>query len=132
MGCPSSRLNNSSGGSTPLGPSWFVSNTSGNRSPIGSSQGNNSYAVYRREGKNEPLGTFRIGSGGGIDGVSDTDGIDVCSFGLGRAFPHGLLIAQDGRNNDGNQNFKVVPFERIARALKLKMDPKVDPRKIGR
>ncbi|MCW0199747.1 phytase [Sphingopyxis sp.] len=88
-----------------------------------SSQGNDSYAVFRREGGNAYVGSFRIGAdmAAGIDGVSETDGLDVSSLAAGPNFPHGLMVAQDGRNVSPpeNQNFKLVPWERVAKALGL-------------
>jgi 3-phytase len=78
-----------------------------------SSQGNSSYAVFTREGSNAYVGSFSIGSGGGIDRTDDTDGIDVSTANLGPAFPRGLFVAQDGKNDDGAQNFKLVPYERV-------------------
>jgi 3-phytase len=87
-----------------------------------SSQGANEYNVYNREGDNAFLGKFAIvDEPQGIDGTSDTDGIDVSSASLGSAFPHGVFIAQDGNNTapGAAQNFKLVPWERIAKALKL-------------
>ena len=85
-----------------------------------SDQGINSFAVYRREGDNAYLGQFRVvaDASAGIDGVSETDGIDVTSADLGPAFPHGVFIAQDGRNiaPTERQNFKLVPWQRIAAA----------------
>lgn len=80
---------------------------------IASSQGNHSFVVYRREENHAFVKTFRIVPGDGIDGTEDTDGIDVISRPLGPAFPHGLFVAQDGINDKGNQNFKLVPLERI-------------------
>jgi len=63
--------------------------------------------------------SFRISENSaiGIDGVSNTDGIGVTSTFLGSAFPKGLFIAQDGSNSGGNQNFKLVPWEKIATAI---------------
>ena len=88
-----------------------------------SSQGNNSYAVFRREAGNAYVGSFAVSADAarGIDGSSETDGLDVTSRPLGPAFPHGLFVAQDGRNvaPQERQNFKLVPWERIADALKL-------------
>ena len=84
---------------------------------LASSQGDSSYSVYRREGKNEYLGSFRIG-GGGIREVSHTDGIDVSNVPLGAMFPKGVLVAQDSFSDKGNQNFKLVPWERIAESFK--------------
>jgi len=80
---------------------------------IASSQGNHSYVVYRREGNNEFVKKFRIGNGGGIDGAEETDGIEVTTANLGPAFPNGVFVAQDGFNDKGNQNFKLVPLHLI-------------------
>lgn len=78
-----------------------------------SSQGNHSYVVYRREGNNEFVKKFRIGNGQGVDGCEETDGIDVTTANLGPAFPHGVFVVQDGFNDKGNQNFKLVPLQAI-------------------
>jgi 3-phytase len=80
---------------------------------IVSSQGNHSYVVYRREGNNEFVKKFRIGNGEGVDGCEETDGIDVTTANLGPAFPHGVFVVQDGFNDKGNQNFKLVPLQSI-------------------
>ncbi|MBK6426340.1 MAG: phytase [Blastocatellia bacterium] len=80
---------------------------------IVSSQGNNTYAIFRREGENDYVRSFRIADGGGIDGTSDTDGIDVTTVGLGWKFRHGLLVVQDGTNDGSNQNFKYVRLDRV-------------------
>jgi 3-phytase len=90
---------------------------------IVSNQGRDNYAVYRREGRNEFIAHFSVGAdpAAGIDGASETDGLDVISTPLGPAFPRGVFVAQDGRNisPDERQNFKLVPWERIADALSL-------------
>lgn len=92
---------------------------------IGSSQGNDTYAVWRREGNQEYLGSFAIVSDPalGIDGASETDGLDVTSRNLGPGFEHGALIVQDGRRvmPQGNQNYKYVPWSAIAEALNLEV-----------
>lgn len=80
---------------------------------IASSQGNNSYVIYRRDGNNDYVKTFRIVSGNGIDEVTDTDGIHATSANLGPMFPNGVFIAQDGLDDKGKQNFKLVPWDRI-------------------
>lgn len=85
---------------------------------IASVQGRNYYAVYRREGDNAYVGSFRIVAGGGADAVSGTDGIDVVSAALPGA-PRGLFVAQDDENTDPAelQNFKYVSFDEVLRAL---------------
>jgi 3-phytase len=102
---------------------------------IASSQGNNTYTVYERECDNRYLGNFRIVTGSEIDGVSDTDGIEVTNVPLGSAFPQGLFVAQDGSNSlpNANQNFKLVPWEAIARAFSpaLAIDVTWNPRQVG-
>lgn len=88
-----------------------------------SNQGADNYAVYRREGKNEFVGFFAVTANDelGIDGISETDGLEVTSTPLGPDFPRGLFIAQDGRNITprARQNYKIVPWEDIAKALQL-------------
>lgn len=82
---------------------------------LASSQGSNSFVVYDRGGANAYVGTFRIADGA-VDGVNDTDGIEVVSAALGPAFPKGLFVAQDGSNTRpaANQNYKLVPWDAIA------------------
>jgi 3-phytase len=88
---------------------------------IASSQGNNSFALFDLGNAYAYKGSFTIAKGA-VDGVSETDGIEVTSAGLGADFPHGLFVAQDGANTDpdANQNFKLVSWDAIAKALKLK------------
>jgi 3-phytase len=97
---------------------------------IASSQGSKQFAVYERAGANAHVMNFQIVAGNGIDGLSDTDGIDVTNFPLGSAFPEGVFVAQDGTNTGGNQNFKLVPWGAIARGASpnLAIDRTWDPR----
>lgn len=86
-----------------------------------SNQGADNYAVFRREGDNALVGYFSIiaNEALGIDGVSETDGLDVTSAPLGPAYPKGLLVAQDGRNIGPAepQNFKYVSWADVLGAL---------------
>jgi len=88
-----------------------------------SNQGADNYAVYRRDGDNAFVGLFHVVAdpASGIDGVSETDGLDVTSAPLGARFPRGLLVVQDGRNlaPRERQNFKYVSWEDVAAALGL-------------
>lgn len=92
---------------------------------IVSSQGNNTFAVFRREGNNEYIGSFAVlaDPATGIDGVSETDGLEVTSANLGGVYSGGVFIAQDGRNiaPPEYQNFKLVPWSAIADALNLEI-----------
>jgi 3-phytase len=80
---------------------------------IASSQGNSTFAVYRREGNNAYVKSFRIVAGDKIDRVTETDGIHVTTANLGPLFPKGVFIAQDGADDTGKQNFKLVPWQLI-------------------
>jgi 3-phytase len=84
---------------------------------IVSSQGNNSFAVYRRKAPHAFVTSFKVVNGNGIDGVTGTDGIDVATAPLGPLFPSGVFIAQDQTNDGGNQNFKLVPYEQLGRLM---------------
>jgi 3-phytase len=93
---------------------------------LASSQGDNTFAVYTREGDNDFIGRFAVGASGAIDSVQESDGADVVNVPLGPNFPYGLFVTQDGLNepavlaeDDGeleniNTNFKLVPWENIA------------------
>ena len=65
-----------------------------------SNQGADNYAVYRREAPHAFVGKFHVVANEklGIDGASETDGLDVVSAPLGPDYPAGLLVVQDGRN----------------------------------
>ncbi len=94
---------------------------SGNGYLLASSQGNYSYAVFERQGNNKYLGSFRVISGE-IDGVEETDGIEITSTYLGAKFPKGILVVQDGFNYDGHkkksQNFKIISWEEIEKIIR--------------
>jgi len=88
-----------------------------------SSQGNDSYVVLDAMPPFAVRGAFRIGidAARGIDGTSETDGLDVTSARLGGPYGKGLLVVQDGHKRlpDGPQNFKLVAWEDVAKALGL-------------
>ena len=84
---------------------------------IASSQGSDDFAVFDRQ-SGRYRGRFKI-INAGIDGVTHTDGIDVTSAPLGTTYSTGLFVAQDDRNDNGNQNFKLVPWSAIALGVKL-------------
>ncbi|MFI6454250.1 phytase [Streptosporangium amethystogenes] len=93
---------------------------------LASSQGDNTFAVYRREGSNAYLGQFRIGSHNGIDGVEHSDGSTVLNVPLGD-FEEGLFISHDGANTPTtpdreNTNFKFADWSDIADELDLDVD----------
>jgi len=86
----------------------LASGSDGSGYLIASSQGNSRFTVYRREDGNDYVKTFKVSRGDGIDAVEETDGIDVTTRDLGDAFPDGLLVVHDGKDDRGRTNFKLV------------------------
>jgi 3-phytase len=86
-----------------------------------SSQGSDSYAVYDVQAPYAQRGTFVIGINAalGIDGVSETDGLDLTAANLGGPYADGLLVVQDGHKRlpQGPQNFKLVPWREVEKAV---------------
>jgi 3-phytase len=82
-----------------------------------SSQGDNAYVAYRIS-DDSYVGRFRIVDGA-IGGAEETDGIELMLGDFGPAFPGGLFVAQDGHNAAAAQNFKLVAWDDIVRALGL-------------
>ena len=84
---------------------------------IVSSQGDNAFAVYRLP-EARYIGRFRINDGT-IDGVQETDGIELMLGDFGPAFPGGLMVVQDGDNLPETQNFKLLRWSDVVSALGL-------------
>ncbi len=89
---------------------------------VASSQGNFSYPVFEIGEPDKYLFSFVIDDGD-IDGVIETDGLEIVDFPLNEKFPKGMMVLQDGYNfsNDSlkTQNFKYISCEKIE-ALFLK------------
>ncbi|MFV0131906.1 phytase [Streptomyces sp. HMX87] len=88
---------------------------------LASSQGDDTFAVYERDGDNDYVGSFAV-AGGGTDGVQHSDGSTVVNVPLGRAFPKGMLVTHDGEATpaDGDRegtNFKFVRWDDVAGAF---------------
>ncbi len=83
-----------------------------------SSQGDNAYAAYRLSDDGY-AGRFRVVDGR-IGGSEETDGIDLMLGDFGPDYPGGLFVAQDGHNAAAAQNFKLVAWDDIAKALSLR------------
>ena len=83
---------------------------------IASSQGDNAYALYALPDMT-PAGRFRIAAGA-FGATQETDGIAVASGNFGGEYPAGLFVAQDGDNAPDAQNFKLVSWRDVLRALR--------------
>ena len=102
---------------------------------IVSSQGDDTFVVYDRNGKNKAIGSFRI-EGDGVDDVNGSDGLAVTNRPVG-PFDTGLLVSHDepetGPGVDEERdatNFSFVSWGDIADALGLVTDTRTgnDPR----
>jgi len=71
-----------------------------------SSQGGNEFNLYDRQNLTF-IDKFEI------NGVEDTDGLDVTNQPIEGIFPNGFLVVQDGRNLPSNQNFKIISMEEV-------------------
>ncbi len=89
---------------------------------IASSQGNHTLHVYDRQGDHRHLLTIDPAAGP-LGDIHDTDGLDVTSLPTTSAFPHGLLVVQDG----GEQAFKLFSWDDVA-AGRLSTEPGPSPR----
>ncbi len=94
----------------------LYNDSKGNGFLLASIQGSFSYAIFDRRSNNY-LGSFAILDSPDLDGVEETDGLEIYSFSIGDKFPHGLLVVQDGFNyNDGamvGQNFKYIDLKDV-------------------
>lgn len=81
-----------------------------------SSQGNFSYAIFDTNTK-EYITSFKIESDKDIDGVEETDGIEILARPINDKFLQGIFVAQDGFNYQDTtllkQNFKLVDLDGI-------------------
>jgi 3-phytase len=104
---------------------------------LASSQGDNTFAVYERQGDSAYRGSFEVDPAPkrAIDRVQDSDGAAVINVPLNAAFHGGLLVVHDGENTPEvlddagdvrpNTNFKFIRWEDIARSFTppLLIDP---------
>lgn len=90
---------------------------------IVSAQGDSRFNVHERAAPFVFRGSFRVVDNASrtIDGVSETDGVEVSSVAMGPRFPRGLLVLQDGENTlpAETQNFKYVSWADVEKALGL-------------
>lgn len=95
---------------------------------LASSQGDNRFVAYDRDGSHEYEGDFTV-SAGDLDGSEECDGAAVVAAPVGSQFPDGLLVVQDGSNTPDitdpagepieNTNFKFVDWSDVVDAAGL-------------
>jgi 3-phytase len=85
---------------------------------VASAQGVNRAVLYRLDGAAVPTCVAMVGvEAGEIDGVSETDGLDVTSVALGPDYPAGMLVMMDDQNAGFTINFKLIGWDDIAPSL---------------
>ncbi|SEB65594.1 3-phytase [Streptomyces sp. 2131.1] len=92
---------------------------------LASSQGDDTFAAYDREvsDANEYEGGFRVaGASATLDGSEECDGAAALNEPLGRRYPNGLLVVQDGHDAPGGSdrpstNFKFVDLGKVIDAV---------------
>ncbi len=81
-----------------------------------SSQGNFSFAIFEIGSLDKYITSFTI-KDGIIDGVEETDGLDIYDGYINEEFPNGMLVVHDGYNFMGDsllrQNFKYIRLEKV-------------------
>lgn len=90
-----------------------------------SSQGDDTFAVYRRQGSNKPVGSFQVKGVKGADDINGSDGLAITNRPVGD-YREGLLVTHDepetGPDVDSERdatNFSYVSWGDVARALHL-------------
>jgi 3-phytase len=94
-----------------------VHDSASGRYLVASAQGVHRAAIFRLNGEALPecLAMVEIAPGA-VDGVTETDGLDVTSAPL-PGFPQGLLVMMDDQNAGYTTNFKLIDWAGIAAAL---------------
>jgi 3-phytase len=88
---------------------------------VASAQGVHRAAIYALDGEAVPVCVGVVGIDAGlVDGVTETDGLDVTSLPLGPEFPEGMLVMMDDQNESFSTNFKYVSWQSIREALDLR------------
>ncbi len=108
-----------------------------------SSQGDSTFAAFDRI-TNQYKGSFAVRGEGDIDGVEETDGIEIVSTGL-PGFENGLFVSQDGSNapefvfpdaeegevQNYNTNFKLNDLGEVLEIFDVAANPDFDPRNVA-
>jgi 3-phytase len=89
---------------------------------LASSQGDDTFAVYERDGDNDYVGSFAVTDSAATDGVQHSDGSTVVNVPLGANYSKGLLVTHDGEATPGDgdregTNFKLTRWDAVAGAF---------------
>lgn len=85
---------------------------------VASAQGIHRAAIFRLDGEVLPACEALVEiAPGAVDGVTETDGLDVTAVPVGPDYPAGLLVMMDDQNAGFTTNFKLVSWAEIAAQL---------------
>lgn len=88
---------------------------------IVSSQGSHQYFLYDAQSL-DYVSHFSVVDDpiSGLDGSSETDGLEATATALGTMFPKGVMVVQDGDNTNPKQpqNFKLIDWQSVVSELK--------------
>ena len=77
--------------------------------------------MYQRNRPHKYITSFKVNGNQHIDGVSDTDGIEIVNMYLNENFPEGIMIVHDGKNTGEKtipkENFKFISLTDIKSLL---------------
>lgn len=85
---------------------------------VASAQGVHRAAIYRIDGAARPACVAQVSvAPGAVDGVTETDGLDVTARPVG-PYAQGLLVMMDDQNAGFTTNFKLVDWAAVAAGLR--------------
>lgn len=85
---------------------------------VASAQGVHRAAIFRLDGEAQPTCEALVEiAPGAVDGVTETDGLDVTAQAMGPDYPGGLLVMMDDQNAGFTTNFKLIDWTAVARRL---------------
>jgi 3-phytase len=85
---------------------------------VASAQGIHRAALFRLDGEAMPTCEALVEiAPGTVDGVTETDGLDVAAGPVGPGYPEGLLVMMDDQNAGFTTNFKLIGWDGIAAGL---------------
>lgn len=87
---------------------------------VASAQGIHRAAIYRLDGDAVPDCVGLVGiEAGAVDGVTETDGLDVTALPVGPDYPEGMLVMMDDQNEMFTTAFKMISWADLRAALGL-------------
>lgn len=95
---------------------------------VASAQGIHRAALFRLDGDAAPACKALVEvAPGAVDGITETDGLDVTALPLSPDFPLGLLVMMDDQNAGFTTNFKLISWKGIQSGLESQAQAQDEP-----